>query len=184
MPSLIQLLLIYILANGAASLIFMVLARREFDRQGKWSALTAIASGLVMHGHALATWALAWLDRGGLYAPTIWGLAVGAVLFVGGGYVIYLGRSAYGSQERVYGLLEDELIERGIYKLTRNPQYVGYAAMFVGAGLAAGSGWALLSGALFMLIIHVFITRVEEPHLGVVFGAPYQAYSKRVRRYL
>jgi protein-S-isoprenylcysteine O-methyltransferase Ste14 len=184
MPSLVNTLIVYILANGVLSLVFMALARREFGRQGKWSRSTAVMSGVVMHGHAVATCALAWFDHGRFYALDWWVLCIGFVLFFAGGVVIALGRTAYGSQERVYGLLEDELIEAGIYRVTRNPQYVGYAGMFLGAGIASGSAWALASSGLFILTIHLFITRVEEPHLKTVFGQSYAAYCERVRRYL
>ena len=56
--------------------------------------------------------------------------------------------------------------------------------MFFGAAAAAGSILALTSSALFALTIHVFITRVEEPHLDRVFAAAYADYRARIRRYL
>ena len=110
-------------------------------------------------------------------------LALGAGLFLGGAYIIFLGRYAYGSQERVYGLLEDELIQHGIYQRTRNPQYVGYGAMFVGSAIAAGSTFALLSAISFLAIIHVFITWVEEPHMRRTFGDTFDQYAGQVGRY-
>ena len=173
----------YILLTAALSIPFMLRARSEFRQQGKWSPMTAAFSGLIMHGHFLATIALAWLDRGSLYAPSLISLALGAGLFLGGAYIIFLGRYAYGSQERVYGLLEDELIQHGIYQRTRNPQYVGYGAMFVGSAIAAGSTFALLSAISFLAIIHVFITWVEEPHMRRTFGDTFDQYAGQVGRY-
>lgn len=183
MPELKTLLLAYIGLNALASLIWIRLAREEFSRHGKWSKPTAIASGVLMHGQALASWALAWVDRGSAYAPGVASLALGAVLFLIGAAVIAGGRLAYGSQARVYGLLEDTLIERGVYCRTRNPQYVGYALMFLGTAVAGGSAWAFAAVALFAGFIHLLVTRVEEPHLRDVFGEPYIAYCARVRRY-
>ena len=174
----------YVLITAAFSIPFMFRARSEFRQQGKWSPLTAAFSGLIMHGHFLATIALAWLDRDSLFAPNLISLAVGGGLFLGGAYVIFLGRYAYGSQERVYGLLEDELIQHGIYKRTRNPQYVGYSGMFLGAAIAAGSGLAMLSALAFVAIIHVFITWVEEPHMRRTFGDAFSQYAQKVRRYV
>ena len=174
----------YILLTAALSIPFMLRARSEFRQQGKWSPMTAAFSGLIMHGHFLATIALAWLDRGSLFAPNLISLALGGGLFLGGAYVIFLGRYAYGSQERVYGLLEDELIQHGIYRRTRNPQYVGYSGMFLGAAIAAGSGLAMLSALVFTAIIHVFITWVEEPHMRRTFGDAFGKYAQKVRRYV
>ena len=184
MPAVSTLLILYVLGNGLMSLLFMRVTQTEFRRRGHWSKPVAVWSGAIMHGHALATWALAWLDRGSLYEPGLASMTAGLGLFAAGAVVIGLGRRAYGSQERVYGLLEDTLIERGIYRVTRNPQYVGYAGMFLGAAMAAGSGYALASSLLFAVFVHGFITRVEEPHLKRVFGEPYLAYCGRVRRYL
>ena len=84
----------------------------------------------------------------------------------------------------VYGIgLEDKLIEHGIYKRTRNPQYIGYGTMFVGSAVAAGSTLALLSAFSFLMIIHVFITWVEEPHMKRTFGETFERYAGTVRRY-
>lgn len=178
------LLLSYIAFNALLSLVLMWLARREFRTRGRWSPGTALFSGVVMHGQALATFALAFTDAGSAYAPTEASLIAGAILFAAGAVVITLGRRAYGSQKRVYGLLEDKLIANGIYRLTRNPQYVGYFGMFAGAALAGGSRLAIASTLLFAMFVHVFITRVEEPHMRAAFGEPYRAYCAGVRRYL
>lgn len=174
----------YILLNAVIAIPFMIQARRDFDCRGRWSRTTAAWSGLVMHGQALATAALAFTDRGALWPVSPVSLAAGGALLLGGGAVIAAGRAAYGNQKRVYGLMEDRLIEGGIYRITRNPQYVGYAAMFFGAAVAGGSGLALASAVLFALTIHVFITRVEEPHLRRAFGEAYTDYCARIRRYL
>ncbi len=177
------LLLTYIVANAVLAVPFMVRARREFRRLGKWSPVTAVWSGIVMHGQALATAALAFADRGSLWPVTGLGLVAGAGVLLAGAAIIGAGRLAYGDQRRVYGLVEDRLIETGIYRITRNPQYVGYAAMFFGAAMASGSVLALASAAVFAVTAHIFITRIEEPHLRRVFGPAFEAYCLRTRRY-
>ncbi|WP_138512763.1 PEMT/PEM2 family methyltransferase [Maricaulis alexandrii] len=183
MSPLLTIVVGYVLINAVLAVPFTLQARADFQRQGKWSRPTAVFSGVIMHGHFLATLGLAWLDRGSLFAPNLISLALGGALFLGGAFVIFLGRYAYGSQERVYGLLEDELIQHGIYQRTRNPQYVGYGAMFVGSAVAAGSTFALLSAISFLVIIHVFITWVEEPHMKRTFGEAFERYAGTVRRY-
>lgn len=183
MPDITTLLLAYIALNAAVSLVWLRFAGRDFKKLGRWTRPVAVASGILMHGQALASWALAYADRGSLYSPGLASISTGVILFLAGAGVIAAGRLAYGSQERVYGLLEDELIETGIYRWTRNPQYTGYALMFFGASLAWGSGLAFLATAVFLIFVHLFITRVEEPHLRRVFGPAYADYCHRVRRY-
>ena len=92
-------------------------------------------------------------------------------------------RHTYGDQARVYGLKENELIEHGIYRRSRNPQYLGYWLMFVGAATASGSLLAFLFAVAFALLVHGYITIVEEPHLKRHFGADYTQYCRRVGRY-
>tara|TARA_R110002072_G_scaffold86511_4_gene195169 strand:+ start:760 stop:1314 length:555 start_codon:yes stop_codon:yes gene_type:complete len=166
-----------------ASIPFMIAARRDFSRLGRWSLPVAVVSGVLMHGLALTILGLAFSDRSRLYTLSPLSLAAGLILALAGGWMIYLGRRQYGSQARVYGLREDELIEQGIYRRSRNPQYVGYFALMLGSALAAGSAFSLLGAIVFAAFIHVFITLVEEPHLRREFGAAYQAYCARVRRY-
>ena len=177
-------LLAAIVVNAVAALPMAVLIRRDFRRIGRVSMIMAIWSGIAMHGHALATFAMAWLDQGSFFEPSVWTVTPGLLLLVAGGVIIYLGRAAYASFRRVYGLKEDTLIEHGIYKRSRNPQYTGYALMFFGSALAGGSSLALGFSVLFLALIHGYITFVEEPHLKRTFGPSYDAYCSRVARYL
>ena len=55
--------------------------------------------------------------------------------------------------------------------------------MFLGAAIASGSMLAFVFVAVFALMVHVGITKVEEPHLERVFGQPFLDYRERVSRY-
>ena len=171
------------IANAVLALPMAVLVKRDFARLGRVSWPMAIWTGLAMHGHALAAFAVAWLDRGSAYGATLWSFVPGGAIIVLGAYVIYLGRKAYGDQARVYGLKENELIETGIYRRSRNPQYLGYWLMFVGASIASGSLLAFIFAVVFALLGHGYIKIVEEPHLKRHFGADYTQYCRRVGRY-
>lgn len=177
------LLTLYVAINVGLLLPMALLIKRDFNRLGRASWPLAIWSGAMMHGHALATFAVAWFDRGSAYSTSAVTFVAGLLTALAGGVVIYLGRKAYGDRARVYGLRQDELIEHGIYRHSRNPQYFGYWLMFIGAAIAFGSGLALLFAALFAAIIHVYIRWVEEPHLTRRFGVAYAAYCQRVSRY-
>lgn len=171
------------LLNGCLSIPFGILAKRSFAKNGKLTPFLAMWSGVAMHGHALMTFAIAWINRGTLYAPQFWTILPGLLVLTLGAYIIYLGRKAYGDQSRVYGLKEDTLITHGIYTRTRNPQYFGYGLMFFGAAIASGSMLAFVFVAVFALMVHLGVTKVEEPHLERVFGQRFLDYQLNVDRY-
>ena len=171
------------LFNGFLSIPFGILAKRSFAKNGNLTPFLAAWSGVAMHGHALMTFGIAWINRGTLYTPLYWTVLPGLLVLTVGAYIIYLGRKAYGDQSRVYGLKEDSLITHGIYTRSRNPQYFGYGLMFLGAAIASGSMLAFVFVAVFALMVHVGITKVEEPHLECIFGRPFSDYKKRVGRY-
>lgn len=176
-------LIAFMIANGLLSIPFGILAKRSFAQNGNLTPFLALWSGVAMHGHALMTFAIAWINRDTLYAASAWTIVLGVLSLILGAYIIYLGRKAYGDQTRVYGLKEDALITHGIYTLSRNPQYFGYGLMFLGAAMASGSMLAFVFVAVFALMVHVGITKVEEPHLERVFGQPYLDYLQKVGRY-
>ena len=71
----------------------------------------------------------------------------------------------------------------GIYRLSRNPMYVSYFLCFAGMALLVRS--AALAGIVlvFQLSAH-WIILAEERWCLETFGAAYQHYARRVRRYL
>jgi len=176
-------LIVLMLTNGLLSIPFGVLAKRSFAKNGNLTPFLAAWSGVAMHGHALMTFGIAWINLGTLYTPQYWAVAAGILVLILGAYIIYLGRKAYGDQSRVYGLKEDALITHGIYTRSRNPQYFGYGLMFLGAAIASGSMLAFVFVAVFALMVHVGITKVEEPHLERIFGQPFLDYHQNVGRY-
>ena len=179
----VRAVLILAAVNAALSIPMAMLVKRDYSKRGRVSIPMAIWTGAAMHGNALLLFAIAWFDRGSLGDPGKIAVAAGAFFALAGAALIYLGRSAYADFSRVYGLKEDELIERGVYRWSRNPQYVGYALFLGGVSLIALSIWALLLALLFALFIHCYIVTVEEPHLRAAFGKGYEAYVRRTARY-
>ncbi len=161
--------------------------RRQFAARGRINLPLAIVIGAAMHGFALVIFGLAWADRGSLgdFSPrALYAfMASGTLLIIGGAAAIVAGRRAYASFKRVYAMKEDELIEHGIYRWSRNPQYFGYWLMFLGAGLAGRSLSTLILTVIAGAFFHGLITWVEEPHLKRIFKDKYAAYSRRVSRY-
>ena len=75
------------------------------------------------------------------------------------------------------------LVTSGPYQFVRNPMYWGAGLALCGAGLFYRS-LALVGYALaFFVVLDQFIRWYEEPTLRRLFGAEYEAYCSRVRRW-
>jgi protein-S-isoprenylcysteine O-methyltransferase Ste14/HD superfamily phosphohydrolase YqeK len=76
-----------------------------------------------------------------------------------------------------------ELVVRGLYRTVRNPMYLGVLVVITG-WLALFRVWPLLAYATVVwLSVHGFVILVEEPMLRRRFGAAYDAYCRKVRRW-
>ena len=76
------------------------------------------------------------------------------------------------------------LTTSGVYRLTRNPMYVGMAILLAGLAVGLGSWGALFALPLVCLIIDRFVIVREERYLEDLFGDSYATYRNRVRRWL
>jgi protein-S-isoprenylcysteine O-methyltransferase Ste14 len=76
------------------------------------------------------------------------------------------------------------LVTTGIYRYTRNPMYVGMAAVLLGCALTVGVVPALLVPIVFAVIVEARFIRPEEQMLRELFPQEYPAYCQRVRRWL
>jgi protein-S-isoprenylcysteine O-methyltransferase Ste14 len=76
------------------------------------------------------------------------------------------------------------LVTGGVFRVSRNPMYVGLVAALVGAALLLGSVTALAVPPLFALLLAVRFIAREERNLAERFGGDYDAYARRVRRWL
>jgi len=76
------------------------------------------------------------------------------------------------------------LVSTGIYRVTRNPMYVGLLLVLVAWAVFLASAWALLGVAGFVLYMNRFQIAPEERALSRLFGSEYASYKARVRRWL
>ena len=76
------------------------------------------------------------------------------------------------------------LVTDGVYRLTRNPMYLGMVTILSGVVLLLGSATPLVvAGALPVLLDRIHIA-AEEQKLEHTFGEPFREYCKRVRRWV
>jgi protein-S-isoprenylcysteine O-methyltransferase Ste14 len=76
------------------------------------------------------------------------------------------------------------LVCSGIYRVSRNPMYVGLLFVLVAWAVFLSSAWALLGPLAFVLYINRLQIAPEERVLSAMFGTDYSAYKSRVRRWL
>jgi protein-S-isoprenylcysteine O-methyltransferase Ste14 len=78
----------------------------------------------------------------------------------------------------------DRLVEVGLYRVSRNPMYVGVALVLTGWALAYRSGLLAAYALAVVLAFTLRVIRVEEPTLARRFGTRYADYRARVGRWL
>ena len=76
------------------------------------------------------------------------------------------------------------LVVSGIYRITRNPMYLGLLLILLGWATLLANGVAYLLAPLFVFYITRFQIVPEERMLLAKFGADFAAYQARVRRWL
>lgn len=76
------------------------------------------------------------------------------------------------------------LIESGPFRSSRNPIYLGFLVFSAGLALRWGSLWGWLAVALAFLALDRLVVPREERYLRRRFGAAYEAYAARVRRWI
>lgn len=112
--------------------------------------------------------------------------AIGAVAFLAGLVLIGLAFARF----RAHGTTFDPvgpataLATDGIYRISRNPMYLGAVLAFLGLAIYLSAPWLLLVlPAMVMALTKLAIER-EEAYLRRRFGAAYEAYAARTRRWI
>jgi protein-S-isoprenylcysteine O-methyltransferase Ste14 len=76
------------------------------------------------------------------------------------------------------------LVTSGPFRFSRNPMYVAMAIALAGLALWTRIGWILILLPVAVAVLHLGVVRREERYLARKFGADYEAYRARVRRYV
>jgi protein-S-isoprenylcysteine O-methyltransferase Ste14 len=82
------------------------------------------------------------------------------------------------------GAKPTQLVLSGPYRITRNPMYLGLLLISIGCFFAIETLWFVIPPFIFFWLINFRLIPFEEQLMKEHFGAEYDAYQQRVRRWL
>ena len=172
------------LGIGAYGSHSILMVRHDFLRIGRLSPFMNSIVWLSYAGYVgvilYTVWKGYWLFPDTLKGTTPGGL----VLFIAGVVVIGLGIRRAGVLYDMLGRTADVPIRDGIYRWSRNPQFVGWVLALVGLGVIARSGLALLQVGLFAAMLHGYVVYVKEPYLLQSLNTQFETYMDETPRYV
>ena len=77
-----------------------------------------------------------------------------------------------------------KLVNSGIYRISRNPMYLGFLIILIGIAAYLSNLFSLLLCPFFVMYMNRFQIRPEERSLKSFFGKDYINYKIRTRRWL
>ena len=136
---------------------------------------------------AAGMWSIAGLGPQLPIAPDL-KYSVVAICVAAGVAIALLGVLAFRASGTTVNPLAPErasaLVTGGVYRVTRNPMYVGMALVLLAWAVALSAVLPFAGIVAFVLYISRFQIRPEERVLEDIFGQEYTAYATRVRRWL
>lgn len=161
----------------STSAIALIYARREYRIRGR---LTLIGLFLLC--------AMLFVPNLLLHYTFDYEMPVNAVDFTGAGIAVaglvlcFAAMLRFRSVAKVLCLQSGELTVRGLYRFSRNPQYVGWVLFLLGFLLNDFSLWGLAALTVVAVSLHLLVL-IEEDHLRRVFPGIYDEFAGRVPRY-
>lgn len=76
------------------------------------------------------------------------------------------------------------IVREGVFRVTRNPMYLGMALLYLGLALGFASVSALVLLPVLLVLIQTQVIAREERYLEAKFGDEYRRYKAGVRRWL
>ena len=118
-----------------------------------------------------------------LNAPITY-LGVGMIAF--GLFIVMWPAVTFGKVGTPIKPFEDStrLVTNGMYRITRNPMYLGMVVVLLGIAVLFGNASPFLIAPMFGWLIQTKFVKFEEALLEKTFGDEYLRYKQKVRRWL
>jgi len=116
------------------------------------------------------------------YPDTLWGL----LPTVGSFLLVLYARFVFHRRDTTIKPFEksNQLITNGIYRISRNPIYLGMVIFLVGSAMLFGTASPWIVIPVYPWLISRIFIRVEESMLEEGFGGEYRQYKSQVRRWI
>lgn len=109
-------------------------------------------------------------------------LSLTGLLFAASGMLSF--KSAQTTVDPLKPHTASSLVTKGVYRITRNPMYIGLTCLLLAWSAYLSAVWSLAGIAVFIGYIQEFQIKPEEKALHNLFGDEYKNYTLRVRRWL
>jgi protein-S-isoprenylcysteine O-methyltransferase Ste14 len=113
---------------------------------------------------------------------------VAVILGATGTIVILLGVTSFRRAKTTFNPMKPEastfLVVSGVYRLTRNPMYLGFFLILAGWAIFLSNLLALLLLPAYVIYMNRFQIEPEERALRARFPEKFAVYERRVRRWL
>ncbi len=76
------------------------------------------------------------------------------------------------------------MVTEGVYRISRHPMYLGMVLILTGLAVLLGSATPWVVVLVFLVLLELGFVRHEEAQMEAAFGEEYQAYRRRVRKWL
>jgi protein-S-isoprenylcysteine O-methyltransferase Ste14 len=171
--------------SGLLFLVFSVFAlwllRWEYKQQGKLTWFGSLVHLIVYAVHGMFCGTLALGASGMIPAGELaW---LGIPLMVIGLVVTFAAMDLFRTFSRWVGTNTPGLHTIGLYRYSRNPQFVGYGLLILGFFITWWNALAWI-GLLTYAVLAYAVTLIEEEHLTRIYGDSYREYCRRVPRYI
>jgi protein-S-isoprenylcysteine O-methyltransferase Ste14 len=117
--------------------------------------------------------------------PSPWN-AIGVIFLVAGIVLSLMGDGIFRKVGTTIKPYQEStaLVTENVFRLSRNPMYLGYVFLLTGLAFLLGSLAPFLVIPLFMVLIEKIFIATEEKMLTEKFGQTYLDYQERVRRWI
>lgn len=168
-----------IAAASIAGGVAVASARRDYESDEELSSLT---QALMWPAYALGATVISANIADSRHRGTPLSRLTGGILTTLGAALFVTGARPFRSFSQLAGRERGDLITDGVYRYSRNPQYLGNILITTGAAVADRS----LPGCLFAAGVacgYSWYLPAEEAHLQRTFGTRYSKYRSRTPRW-